>query len=459
MVNRQFFMFGSFTDASAYIVSLDQLDTPKHSYAYAAEHGIARAKHLLARLGDAPHVINHCILVAGSKGKGSTVAMLSAVLSAAGYTVGAFTGPHLHTPLERFAIYPAQGDGAVEMPEIEFIALAEQVRQIVELWDAPEVGEPTRFESYAAMAYRWFEQRHVDIAIMEMGIGGRLDAVNLAEPLVSIITNISLEHTQMLGNTLAQIAREKAGILRQHGTGVIAHQSAEAAQAIRDMGMPLRFADEAVTLTSVSANIDVENSGQWFKWFNATGFEGNLFLPLLGAHQLQNAAAVLTAVQVLRERGWTIAPEAVRSGLARVRWPGRFEILWRRPYIVVDGAHTPYSMEWLCQALTRYFPGRPIHFILSMLRDKDARSMLATAGAIAATLTLTQTHVARSLQTDQLLQLAGQLDLSVPLHPTLDLPAALAHVVSLVQMDDVICVTGSLHLVAEARQALDAAEA
>ena len=459
-------MFGSFDEASAYILSLDQLDTPKHSYAYAAEYGIARARRLLTRLGGASHVIPRCILVAGSKGKGSTVAMLSAVLSAAGYSVGAFTGPHLHTPLERFAVYPAKSsksvdagdvaDLAIDMPEIEFIALAEQVKQIVETWDAPDIGEPTRFESYTAMAYRWFEQRHVDVAIMEIGIGGRLDAVNLAEPLASIITNISLEHTQMLGNTLAQIAGEKAGILRQNGIGVIAHQSAEAAQAIRATGLPMRFADEAMTLTSLSANVDTAISGQWF---TATGFEEKLFLPLLGAHQLQNVAAVLTAVQVLRERGWIISPEAVREGLAHVHWPGRFEIVWRRPYIVVDGAHTPYSMERLCEALTRYFPGRRIHFILSMLRDKDARSMLATANTLAATLTLTQTHVARSLQAEQLMELAQELDLDGDLHVAADLPAALAHVVTRVQVEDVICITGSLHLVAEARESLDVAEA
>ena len=449
-------MFGSFAEASAYIVSLDQLDTPKHSYSYAAEYGIARARRLLARLGDAPHVIPRCILVTGSKGKGSTVTMLSAVLSAAGYTVGAFTGPHLHTPLERFAIYPAKTAGASNMPEIEFMALTEQVRQIVETWDAPDMGEPTRFESYTAMAYRWFEQRHVDVAIMEIGIGGRLDAVNLAEPIVSIITNISLEHTQMLGNTLAQIAHEKAGILRERGIGVIAHQSAEAAQAIRDTGLPVRFADDAMILTSVRADVDAKISGQWF---NATGVEGTLFLPLLGAHQLQNAAAVLTAVQVLRERGWAIALEAVREGLARVHWPGRFEILWRRPYIVADGAHTPYSMERLCEAITSYFPGRRIHFILSTLRDKDARSMLVTAAGIATSLTFTQTHVARSMQADQLMQLAHELDFEHKAQAAPDLPTALARVLPLVQVEDVICITGSLHLVAEAQELLDAAEA
>lgn len=446
----------SFNDASAYIVSLDQLDTPKHSYAYAAEFGIARARQLLRRLGDAPRSTTRCILVAGSKGKGSTVAMLAAVLSAAGYRVGAFTGPHLHTPLERFSIYPAGTAEARHMPEADFATLASRVRQAVETWAAADIGEPTRFESYVAMAYRWFEEQHVDVAVMEIGIGGRLDAVNLAEPRVSIITNISLEHTQMLGNTVAQIAGEKAGILRANGMGVIAHQSDEAAQVFRGTGLPMRFADEAVALTHIEAHVEADTSGQSF---HASGFDGALFVSLLGAHQLQNAAAVLTAVQVLREQGWTISTEAVRRGLAKVHWPGRFEILGRQPFLVVDGAHTPYSMELLCQALVSYFPHRRIHFILSILRDKDARNILATAGELAATLILTQTHVARSLQAEQLMTLAQEMSLAAKARVAEDLPAALALVAALAAAEDVICVTGSLHLVAEARQIANAAEA
>jgi dihydrofolate synthase/folylpolyglutamate synthase len=406
---------------------------------------------LLHRLGGAPHATRQCILVAGSKGKGSTVAMLSSILAAAGYTVGAFTGPHLHTPLERFALSSGVDKATFAlMSPAQFIAYAGHIKKIIETWDKPELGEPTRFEAFVAMAYRWYEEHTVDFAVMEIGIGGQLDAVNLAEPLLSIITNISLEHTQMLGNTLAHIAHAKAGVLRPNTIGVIARQLPEARAAIaaaaHHIGARLIFAEDTPNLVRKRAN----THGQWFQ---VADQNQTFFLPLLGRHQLENAAAVLLAVQALQSLGFKVDEAAVRAGLARTRWPGRFEIFSRtgQAVCVVDGAHTPYSMQQLCQALRDHFPGRRVHFVMSILRDKDARQMLQAAATLATRLTFTQTHAVRSLSAAQLMALAQELGLSDQSTVAVDIARAFEQAHTHATSADVICVTGSLHLVAEAR--------
>jgi dihydrofolate synthase/folylpolyglutamate synthase len=475
-----------FSDAVAYIHSLDRLDTPRHTHEYAFNAGIARTTHLLLRLGGAPHATRACILVAGSKGKGSTVAMLSSILGAAGYRCGAFTGPHLHTPLERFAIHgphrtlpgneeksACHANGSL-MPTSDFISLAERVKVIVESWDRPDIGEPTRFEAFVAMAYRWFEEQRIDIAVMEIGIGGRLDAVNLAEPMLSIITNISLEHTAILGSTLPQIAREKSGILRPGHTGVIAQQMDGVEQTLREeaarIGATLVFADDRWHCEPVRVQIEPERCGQYFRVVGDAAHTQPLFVPLLGRVQLQNAAAALAGVDVLRQHGFVIHEEAIRCGLEDVHWQGRFELLSFSPIVIADGAHTPYSMQQLCRSLRDYFPGRRIHLIIGVLRDKDAHGILHEAMQVAASLIFTQTEGRRALPARHLSELFDELsllahdssELSTPFPRTstpptstqmaVDLSTAFRQASKFAGPEDVVCVTGSLHLVAEAER-------
>ncbi|MCL6510791.1 MAG: hypothetical protein K6U78_08890 [Anaerolineae bacterium] len=471
-----------FESAVGYIHSLDLLDTPQHTHAYAFQHGIARARRLLERLGDAPKATTQCVLVAGSKGKGSTATMLSAVLSAAGYRVGIFTGPHLHTPLERFAI--GRSGRHELMSEAQFMDWAARIERIVASWDRPELGQPTRFEAFTAMAYRWFEEQAVDLAVMEIGIGGRHDAVNLAEPMVSVITNISLEHTQMLGRTLPEIAYAKAGILRAHGEGVIAPQQdvvkqvilAEA-QRLGNAGK-LRFVEECCTLECAGFQIGVDagQSGQWFHvhlhgscagaYSEELNGRGPLFCPLLGRYQLENAATAITAVQALRACGYDVRDDDVRQGFANLRWPGRFEVLRHSPLIIADGAHTPYSMAQLCASLQEYFPGRRLHFVLGILRDKDARGIIHEAARAAASLTFTDMDVRRAVPAEQLLATWQALDLSTsrpqgdpqnqrlsPVASTaVDISSAVRQALSYAGCNDVVCVAGSLHLAALAAE-------
>ncbi len=345
------------------------------------------------------------------------------------------------------------------MPASVFVNFTQRIRDIVETWDRDDLGPPTRFEAFTAMAYRWFEEQAVDIAIMEVGIGGRLDAVNLAEPILSVITNISLEHTQILGNTLGQIAREKAGIMRAGKPVVIAQQTDEAmdalcAEAVCVGALPV-LAESQWHCQFVSHTIKPHHSGQKFVAPDCFG-EASFFMPLLGAYQLQNAASVLAACDVLNRAGAiAVDGRAVREGFATTKWRGRFELLGFEPMVIADGAHTPYSMEQLCVSLRDYFYGQRIHFIVGILRDKDSRGMLEAIADTATSITLCDMAARRATPADQLLAMWNELPQSrITIKPVLatSLHEALPQVLALAQRDDVICITGSLHLVAEAEQ-------
>ncbi len=396
--------------------------------------------------------------------------MLTAMLSAAGYRVGLFTGPHLHTPLERFVI--SHGGQWETMSEAQFASLADQIAAILGCWDRPELGLPTRFEAFTAMAYRWFEEQAVDLAIMEIGIGGRRDAVNLAEPALSVITNISLEHTQILGDTIAEIAWAKAGILRAGGSAVIAPQTDEAKRVIlaeaHRLGMAKRlyFVEEhcTATLSRLQAG-----GGQWAcvrvhpssPLVQVIGTSAELFCPLLGHWQLENLATALTALGALYDQGFVVHALAVQSGLAGLRWPARFEILRDAPLVIADGAHTPYAIACLRDSLRAYFSGRPRHFVLGVLRDKDATGMLKVIAEDAARITCTAPPLDRALPADQLLAIWQAHYVNGHGPPAVqisDPELALQRALDEARPDDIICLTGSLHLAAQASRWLRARE-
>jgi dihydrofolate synthase/folylpolyglutamate synthase len=410
-----------FSEAARY---LESLDPPGYTAAYAFEHGIPRTRHMLERLGGAPGIVQRCVLVTGSKGKGSTVTLIAQALAAAGYRVGAYTGPHLHRPVERFAFSRGRA-GLRDMSQSVFVDLTSAVRAIVETWDRPDLGMPTRFEAYTAMAYRWFERERADIAVMEIGIGGRLDAVNLSEPMVSVITNISLEHTQMLGATHAAIAAEKSGIMRAAGIGVAAAQSEEGARALRAaaaaIGAPLRFAEDRWACQTRAVTVE---PGRVEQTFVTRAWEEPLAIPLLGAYQLQNAAAALCALDALRERGFArLTPSAIRVGFARARWPGK--------------------------SLRLYFDGRRIRVVVGVLRDKDARNILRAVAGFADDVILTEPRYHRAIPVAQMTAMwaetAGDRPATVVIPPA----SAIREALRLAGSSEIVVVTGSRHLAAD----------
>lgn len=322
--------------------------------------GLSRTRELLQRMGN-PEKKLHFVHIAGTNGKGSTAAMTASILQKAGYRTGLYTSPYIHRFQERMQV-----DGR-EISDADLSAITEFVKPHAEAMR----DHPTEFELVSCIAFEYFMRQQCDIVVLEVGMGGELDSTNvIGTPEAAVITNIGLDHTEYLGSTLEEIASAKAGIIKPGGDVVIyrAPPSVEAVLEARckQVGASLIRADFDA-LRSVSHGLE----GQVF---DAAGFP-SLELPLLGLHQMRNAAVVLAVVGVLQGRGYHITEQHVRDGLACVRWPGRFEILRRRPLFLVDGGHNPQCIEALTQNIRDYLAGRPLTVLTGVLADKDFHCM------------------------------------------------------------------------------------
>jgi dihydrofolate synthase/folylpolyglutamate synthase len=333
---------------------------------------LKRIERLLKRLGD-PQNYARSVHVAGTKGKGSTSAMIASVLHSAGYRVGLYTSPHLLSYTERIQV-----DGK-PIDESDWARLTELVKPHVEAENRiGDLGELTTFEIFTAMAFLHFRQVKADWQVLEVGLGGRLDATNVVKPQVCVITSISFDHMDVLGDTLGKIAGEKTGIIKAGADVVSAPQFPEAMEVIervcREKGVRLVKVGENVTWER--GEFDVEGQS-----FRVEGLKGNydLWLPLLGEHQIENAANAVATIELLVERGVGIKSEDIVQGLARINWPGRLQVLGREPWVIVDGAHNAYSIQRLGEALERYFRSEKLTLILGFGNDKDVAGMTTEA--------------------------------------------------------------------------------
>ena len=324
--------------------------------------GLDRMRELLKRLGDPQETLKF-IHVAGTNGKGSTCAMLASILKAAGYRTGLYTSPHLFRVNERMNI------NGTEISDEALIDAAAAVRDAA----AGMADQPTEFEIITAMALYYFCRERCDLVVLEVGLGGRLDATNvIPPPEAAVLTNIGLEHTEILGDTLEKIAGEKAGIVKP-GCLVAAYPGTpEVERVYREVCRENRAELHMARFDEIRLQ-SADFAGQTFDWNDLTG----LYLPLLGEHQLHNAAVALTAVELLRKRGWRICDDALRAGLAGTVWPARFEVLSRDPLFIADGAHNPQCVETLERNLCLYFSKRPVVFLIGVLADKDYERMLS----------------------------------------------------------------------------------
>jgi len=329
---------------------------------------LSRVKRLLEALGN-PHTCFPALHIAGTKGKGSTAAMCESCLRCAGYQTGLYTSPHLHTFRERIQV------AGEKMTREEVVALVQELRPIIE-----RIPGVTTFEAITALGFLHFARVGVDIAVVEVGLGGRLDATNVLTPEVSMITSLSLDHTYLLGDTLGEIAYEKAGIVKPGIPVVSAPQRAEAIKVIESVSQ-----ERGSTLTEIGRDWDYQAGafdldGQAFSvrriGDGASTLDGTYRIPLLGRHQLENAVSAIAALDILRQRDLEVSVEALREGLEQVNWPGRLEILHRDPLFVVDCAHNPYSAQVLRQALADWFPGQKWVLIFGASADKDVGGML-----------------------------------------------------------------------------------
>ncbi len=411
-------------------------------YRYSPEEfNLSRMETLLGFIGN-PQMSFLSLHVAGTKGKGSTCAMLESALRAQGYRTGLYTSPHLHTFRERIRI-------AGEMVSEEEVALGvEELRPYVE-----RTPGLTTFELMTALAFLLFARKKVEAAVVEVGLGGRLDATNVILPLVSVITSISFDHTQLLGNTLASIAREKAGIIKEGVPVVSAPQEREALEVIEETarlkGSPLVL----VGRDWAWENVEDTQEGQNFtvRRLNPPGFSLDIRLPLLGVHQPVNATVAVAALEEARKRGLAVSDEAIREGLGKVEWPGRLEILQRSPLFIVDGAHNVDSARRLAQSLRKLFSWKRFILVFGASADKDIPGMLRELLPLADEVIFTRARNPRAASPEEMLREAESMGSKGRVVE----PAGKAVEEALKEAgpEDLVCVTGSLFLVADAREA------
>ena len=417
----------TYAESVAYLYSLQ-----KHGI----KLGLETMTALIGRLG-MPQARYHTLHVAGTNGKGSTAAMTAAILQAAGYRVGLYTSPHLIEFRERIRV---NGEMIAE-PDVA--RLTEQLRGLCQ----PDLS-PTFFECTTAMAFQQFADAKVDIAVMEVGLGGRFDATNVVTPLACAITTIALDHQEYLGTTLASVAFEKAGIIKPQVPVIVGRVLGEAFHTIERVALeraaPLRRLErEFRTMGSTPERFSFRGSSLQFDDLHCT---------LQGLHQLDNAACALALLESAAPAGIAITEQAVREGLCNVRWEGRIEIVDRQPMVVLDGAHNPAAAAALAQYLRASRlsrPGRRIILVLGMMRDKDHRGFIEPLNDLVDEVVLTQADLPRSA-TAQELQ-AGIGDCWPHAYVKEVLSDALAQARGLAGADDLICVTGSLMLIGDVK--------
>ena len=416
---------------------------------------LARMRRLLALLGD-PHLQVPAVHIAGSKGKGSTATMIAGSLTHAGHRTGLYTSPHLERLEERLVIDGRQCSGQ------ELVELTEAVRPAVERLDAesrenPDLGVATYFEITTAMAFLHFARRKVDLAVLEVGLGGRLDSTNVCQPLVSVITSISFDHTRQLGNTLSKIAGEKAGILREGVPVVCGVLGSEPRQVIHQraaqLGSPLWQLGDDFDVRPIRGQ-RASNEGSQIEYRGHGEQLGPFTLGLLGKHQAKNAATAIAALQLVDRAGWPVPTEAIAAGLVEARCPARIEVASRRPLVVLDAAHNIASIKALLEVLSELQPQGRRRLLFATSRDKDYSGMLAVLSEFFQEITLTHYQEnPRGVATKDLAEvLVVGAGASSPRVEEIEEPAAAwKSLFSRTEKDDLLCITGSFFLAAELR--------
>ena len=369
--------------------------------------GLEVIEALLKKLGN-PERSFGCIHVAGTNGKGSVCAMLDSVLRSAGLRVGLYTSPHLVSFNERICV------GGALVGDTELAGLIDRIEQVASEVADELKREPTFFECGTAMAFDYFRTKGVKLAVVEVGMGGRLDATNVITPLVSVITRVSLEHIMYLGKDVESIASEKAGIIKP-GRPVVCGATDEKALAVirrvaKERNSPFYSADENAGIGVVSCEL----SGQKLKVETANASYGTIKLPLVGPHQIENLATVITTLEVLGDLiEHDIGNEKVRAGIEATRWNGRFQVLKTDPYVILDGAHNPGAAEVLAETIHRMLRGKPVGLITGMCGDKDVQGFVKPFGSMVKKMWVVPVNSERNMTASQIVSAGRGMGWSV----------------------------------------------
>ncbi|HXT86286.1 MAG TPA: folylpolyglutamate synthase/dihydrofolate synthase family protein [Verrucomicrobiae bacterium] len=402
---------------------------------------------VLAEALGSPHRAIPCAHVGGTNGKGSTAAMLESILRASGLSTGLFTSPHLQRINERIAI-----DGQAISDE-EFAAGFSRVHEKIEnlLASGELAAHPTFFECVTAMAFAAFAARRVNFAVYEVGMGGRLDSTNIISPEVAIITQIGLDHEDFLGHSIAQIAAEKAGVIKPGAWVVSAAENPEARDVIarraEAVGARLVEIDDAWKIERTSArdgcySVEARESLSGGRW--------GLEIPLRGRVQIRNALTAATAGILLGQRGFSVSKEAIERGVCETRWPGRLERLAENPAILLDGAHNPAAARELAAFLEEHLAGRRIWLIFGAVRDKSVDEIAGLIFPQVHKAFFTEPQTSRAISAELLAEMTSDLARQYEVIP--DPREALARALSAAAPEDVILVAGSLYLVGYLRE-------
>lgn len=435
-----------------YALGHELAQTPPHKF------DLAHMRVLLAALNH-PERRFPAVLIAGTNGKGSTAATLASILDAAGFRTGLYTSPHLVRINERIRI------NGVEIADDAFALLHDMVdrtsERLVEEHELP--WHPSFFEMLTAIAFEYFAQSKVEIAVLEVGMGGRLDATNVVEPRVSVITDISLDHQKFLGNTLTEIAREKAGIIHRNGIVVTLPQQPQASQiighTILEQDAHAVSAVPYVPPVSPSSpgyvTADKRNHVPVSRYsLQVMGKQISVETALVGRHQLRNVALAIAAAEELSKQGFLINPDAIERGIRQTSWPGRFQVVPSQqdaPEYVFDVAHNPAGAWALRSTLSAWYENRPLTFIFGAMRDKAIAEMAEILFPLAQRVIATRADNPRSATVDELCQAAART--STDIQSAEDVQAALDQVRALLP-PAVVVVTGSIYVVGEAMRSL-----
>lgn len=408
-------------------------------------YDLRRMDELLLRLNN-PHLKASTVHIAGTKGKGSTAALMASVLINAGYKTGLYTSPHLIDMRERIRINNRL------ISRTALIKLTARLKtEVTAVNNTATYGKLTTFELLTALGFMFFAEKKADFQVVEVGLGGRLDATNVVAPEVCIISTIGLDHTDVLGNTLAQIAAEKAGIIKPGVTVVSAQQEPEAAQVIARV-----CHEKEANLIFVGNELNYK-SCQTTRSLQIIDIHGRLAdyhmsLPLLGPYQQANATLAVGALEVLAEKGFHISKNNIINGMEKVRWPGRFQIIKHHPLVIADGAHNPAAAKELKKALDTYpgISGKRKILVIGMSSDKDYKGVAGELAPLFDAVTITQSSHPRSLDIRLLAEAYQKYDIEIHTRP--NITSAMMLALSLAGEKGVICATGSLFITGEVLQ-------
>lgn len=408
---------------------IEQTDTPRQRY------GLEKLKQALHRMGDPQEKVPY-VHIAGTNGKGSTASMLSSILNHAGLRCGLYTSPHLQRYNERFQI------AGEPISDEQLIQSVQRVQQVCEQLG----GTPIVFEVLTLMAFELFARLDCQIAVLEVGIGGRLDSTNcIPSPQAAVVTQLGLDHTETLGDTIEQIAWQKGGIAKPGSRLVMAAQQEEAMEVVRQI---CRQEDCAFCVADPKRMQLLSSTLKGQRVLDE--HFGELLIPLAGGHQIKNAANVLCTVEQLVQRGWKIPTEAVRDGLAAAKWSARFELLDESPYFILDGGHNPQCVQAAMDALEQFFPGKKAVILTGMMQDKDTEQMLEQMAEHAACFVCLHPDSPRALSAEQLAQQVKER-FGLPAFCCESIAQGVALAREKAGSDGLVCALGSLYLAAEVR--------